>query len=73
MASGKRRPDESFQDYRERLKDEHRELRTYLNGRFVYTNLTFSRRNDGIYASLPFQLRPIVAYKNPPYRKEVAS
>jgi len=54
---GKRFPDESFEDYRARLKSESKELKKRLNGEMVWNSavITSKPEDDG----LPEGLRPM--------------
>ncbi|NNL43295.1 MAG: hypothetical protein HKO79_12470 [Desulfobacterales bacterium] len=60
MASGKRLPGESFEDYRARLKDEQKELKRVQHGKLIHVSAIITERADKESLKIPKSLRELV-------------
>ena len=60
MGSGKRRPGESFEDYRARLKEESKELKKQMRGTVVHVSSIITEKADEESKKLPRKMRDLV-------------
>ena len=63
MAAGKRFEDETFEEYRERLKLEKKMIKRYLRGRLTHCSTVLVPSASKEFKDVPRYLRPLVKLK----------